>query len=105
MAVSGVRPGKQKALQWRIKWSMLAGIGSPAVVPGVLLAFSIDAWQEGRQQEYNERVVLRFLLDESTEKRELLAYDVKYNQAILDSATALLEIAAGPQARVGTKTG
>lgn len=73
----------------KIDWPNILAEGT-AIVISILLAFWIDAWWEGRQQRYNETVLLQALLDDLTEKKNRLDYALKYCEAILLSATTLL---------------
>lgn len=72
-----------------IPWPRILAEGTVIVV-SILLAFSIDAWWDGRQQRHNETVLLQALLDDLIEKRERLAFRIKYNEGILDAAQALI---------------
>ena len=63
-----------------------------AIVVSILLAFSIQAWWEDRQQQSDERIVMKALLDDLNEKKEGLAEDRVYVRAIFDSATKLLQV-------------
>jgi len=65
-----------------------------AIIVSILFAFGIDAWWDGRQQKHDEIVLLQAILDDLTEKKSRLAYDKKYNQAIMESARTLVNAAA-----------
>jgi|GEM_PF-3287463 len=79
-----------------VPWKRLTAEGM-AIIVSILLAFGIDAWWEDRQQQHDETVLLQAILDDLTEKRSRLAYDRRYNQAILESARTLVNAAATPQ--------
>jgi hypothetical protein len=72
-----------------IPWPRILAEGSVIVV-SILLAFSIDAWWDNRQQRHNETVLLQALLDDLIEKQDTLAFRKRYNQAILDALQALI---------------
>ena len=73
-------------------WPRILAEGT-AIVVSILLAFWIQAWWEGRQEESDERVVLQSLLDDLQEKKELLVYDRNYTASIIESATTMLQVA------------
>ena len=66
------------------------------VVISVLLAFWIQAWWEGHQEQGYERVVLQSLLDDHERKKVLVDNDRNYTASIFESATALLQVAPNP---------
>ena len=80
----------------KISWSKILAEGA-AIVISILLAFWIDAWWEGRQQRYNETILLQALLDDLTEKKIRLEYALNFNEAILVSATRLLNSGEDPK--------
>lgn len=61
------------------------------IVVSILLAFSIDAWWDNRQESIDEQVVLEALLADLQDKREGLPLDLQYNGAILDATLTLLK--------------
>jgi hypothetical protein len=79
-----------------IPWKRLFAEGL-AIIVSILLAFGIDAWWEGREQKHYETVLLQAILDDLIEKKSKIARDIKYNQAILESARTLVNAAAAPQ--------
>jgi hypothetical protein len=81
-------------------WKRLFAEGL-AIVLSILLAFGIDAWWQGRQQKYAETVLLQAILDDLGKKKNLLAREKKYNQAILESASTLVNAAADTQRNLG----
>jgi hypothetical protein len=79
-----------------IPWKRLFAEGV-AIIVSILLAFGIDAWWEDRRQEHDETVLLQAILDDLEEKKDQIVTDKKYNQAILESATTLVNAGATPQ--------
>ncbi len=61
-----------------------------AIVASILLAFWIDAWWEGRQQQADERVVLESLLADLVQKKVIFERDRSYNETIYQATASLL---------------
>jgi hypothetical protein len=64
-----------------------------AIIISILLAFWIQAWWEGRQQQGDEHIFLRSLLDDLSDKKQQLQRDKRYLEVIFESATTLLQTA------------
>ena len=79
-----------------IAWSKLVVEGI-AIVASILLAFSIDAWWDNKQQHDAEQMVLENLLEDLKSKQELLIEMNRFSQAIVESIEVLLRIGAGEQ--------
>jgi hypothetical protein len=77
-----------------IPWKRLS-VEAFAIVASILLAFSIDAWWDDRQQRNEEQTVLQALLIDLHDKRNFLANKTRYNEAILESTKTLQRMAAG----------
>ena len=75
-----------------IPWPRILAEGL-AIVVSILLAFWIQAWWEGRQEQSHERIVLQSLLDDLNKKKAQLIAERRDVQAIYESATALLRAA------------
>jgi hypothetical protein len=73
-----------------IPWGRLFAEGV-AIVLSILLAFWIDAWWETAQQRERERIVLHALLDDLVSIRQRVDNQRKYNEAMLDATTSLLQ--------------
>ena len=82
-----------------IRWKRLVAEGA-AIVLSILLAFSIDAWWEDRQQRSEEAVVLAHLLEQLRERQSFREGRERYLTAILDACRKLLEIARNPDVPV-----
>ena len=80
-----------------IPWLRIAA-ESIAIVASILLAFSIDAWWESRQERDREVLLLETLLADLKEKREFLDRAIGRNEAKLRSATTLLRAATSDSA-------
>jgi hypothetical protein len=78
----------------RMPWQRIA-VEGVVIVASILLAFSIDAWWDGKQRQAEERVVLQNLLDDFRIKQLLLADTKRFSNAILESAKTLLRAASG----------
>jgi hypothetical protein len=81
-----------------IPWPRIAVEGA-AIIASILLAFSIDAWWENKQQHDAEQVVLETLLEDLRDKQDLLNEMNRYSQAIVKSIEMLLQIGTGLQDR------
>ena len=77
-----------------ISWKRLF-IEASAIVASILLAFSVDAWWDERQQRDEERTILQALLSDLQDKRNYLAEKTRYNEAIFESSKTLQRMAAG----------
>jgi hypothetical protein len=71
-----------------LQWLTLEGA---AIVVSILFAFWIDAWWDERQERKEEVLVLTSILAEFKDKRQILTLDRVGNQAMLDSAKALID--------------
>jgi hypothetical protein len=80
----------------KIPWPRIAVEGA-AIIASILLAFSIDAWWDDKQQHNAEQVVLENLLEDLRDKQELLNDMNRHNQAIVDSIEILLRVGVGLQ--------
>jgi hypothetical protein len=65
------------------------------IVTSILLAFAIGARWGAEQRKDAEQAVLHTLVDDLHVKQVLLADVNRFNQAIVQSAEALLRVAAG----------
>jgi hypothetical protein len=72
-----------------IQWKRISAEGA-AIVVSILLAFSIQAWWDDRQEFDDERVILAALLDEFKGKTEILRIRRSFNEAILESTITLI---------------
>ena len=80
---------KGQSIEWkRVSIEVLSIVGS------ILLAFSIDAWWDDRQQHNEERIILQRLLNDFQDMRKYLAEQILYNEAILESAKTLQRMSA-----------
>jgi len=79
-----------------ILWSRIIVEGA-VIVASILLAFSIDAWWDNKQQHDAERVALENLLEDLKSKEELLIEMNRFSQAIVESINVLLRIGTGQQ--------
>ena len=79
----------------KIPWKRLS-VEALAIVASILLAFTIDAWWNDRQRVSDERILLQSLLEDLNGKKQRLANDRKYNEAILQAVVALLQQANDP---------
>lgn len=77
-----------------IPWKRLS-VEAAAIVASILLAFSIDAWWDDRQQRTEEQIILQALLNDFHDKRNYLAVKTRYNEAILESTKTLQRLAVG----------
>jgi hypothetical protein len=75
-----------------IPWPRIVAEGA-AIIFSILLAFWIQAWWEGRQQQGDEHIFLKALLDDLSDKRQQLEHDERYLGVIFESATTLLKTA------------
>jgi hypothetical protein len=75
-----------------------------AIVASILLAFSIDAWWDDKQQHDAEHVVLENLLEDLKSKQELLTEMNRFSQAIVESIDVLLRIGTGQQEKPSSAT-
>jgi len=75
-----------------IPWPRIFAEGA-AIILSILLAFWIQAWWEGRQQQGDERIFLQSLLDDLSDKKQQLNRDKRYIAVIFESATTLLQTA------------
>ena len=78
-----------------IPWLRILAEGLVVVI-SILLAFWIQAWWEGHQEQGYERVVLQSLLDDLERKKALVDNDRIYTASIFESATTLLQVAQDP---------
>ena len=76
----------------KIPWPRIFAEGT-AIIVSILLAFWIQAWWEGRQQQGDERIFLQSLLDDLGDKKKQLEHDKRYIKVIFESATTLLQTA------------
>ena len=79
---------------YNIPWKRLLAEGT-AIVLSILLAFSIQAWWDERQDHVEESAILTSLLPELTELEELVSGTNTYVRAIRESAIKLLEAGVG----------
>jgi len=86
-----------------IPWKRLS-VEAAAIVASILLAFSIDAWWDDRQQREAEQVILQALLDDLQVKQVLLADMNLFSNAIFKSAETLLRVAAGAEQKPSEDT-
>jgi len=77
----------------KIPWPRIAVEGM-AIVASILLAFSIDAWWDDKQQHDAEHAILQNLLNDLRDKQELLSEMTRFSHAIVESAETLLRVAA-----------
>jgi len=77
------------AISRNIPWTRISVEGA-AIVLSILLAFSIEAWWDDRQDREDERVVLASLLEDFRAKKKLVVNQRTYNEALLSSTKALL---------------
>lgn len=77
-----------------IPWKRLS-VEASAIVASILLAFSIDAWWDDRQQSNEEQAILQALLNDLHDNRNYLAEKARYNEAISESTMMLQRMAAG----------
>jgi len=79
----------------KIQWKRLSA-EAVAIVLSILLAFSIDAWWDDRKRSGDERILLQSLVEDLYDKKEKLANDRIYNEAIERAVTGLLVAANSP---------
>ena len=72
-----------------IRWSGILTEGT-AIVVSILIAFSIQAWWDDRQQKADEHVIMQALLDDLVKKKAMLASDRIFNDAILNACVTLV---------------
>jgi len=72
-----------------IQWKRISAEGT-AIVVSILLAFSIQAWWDERQNIEDEQVILVALVDEFKEKKSILKIRRVFNQEILESTETLI---------------
>jgi len=77
-----------------IQWKRISAEGT-AIVVSILLAFSIQAWWEERQDRENERIILQSILEELTSIEETIPWIDQLAGAIRESAKQLLISAVG----------
>jgi len=65
------------------------------IVAGILLAFSIDAWWDENKKSHDERILLQSLLEDLHDKKAKVEEGRRYNDAIAQAATRLIQIANG----------
>jgi hypothetical protein len=82
-----------------IPWPRIVAEGA-AIIFSILLAFWIQAWWEGRQQQGDEHIFLKALLDDLSDKRQQLEHDERYLGVIFESATTLLKTATDSDRRL-----
>ena len=76
------------------EWKRLVAEGV-VIVAGILLAFSIDAWWDENQKSHDEHILLQSLLDDLHDKKAKVAEGRRYNNAVAQTATRLIQIANG----------
>lgn len=75
-----------------IQWKQIFAEGT-AIVVSILLAFSIQAWWEERQEREDERIILQSILEELTAIEDHILWIDQYAGAIMESAKQLLTAA------------
>jgi len=85
-----------------IQWKQIFAEGV-AIVVSILLAFSIQAWWEERQEREDEQIILRSVLQELTEIEDYLPWLDQYAGAIRESAKQLLTAAVGVDQELGER--
>jgi len=73
-----------------IHWPRIFAEGA-AIVVSILLAFSIQAWWDNRQERADERIMLQAILDDIIAVKELLEIQRNFNEVVLESTVALLK--------------
>ncbi len=84
---------ESRKLNWRS--AVLDGL---AVLVGILLAFTIDAWWDLRNQDEEARSYLQALETELIENREIIDQDLQSLQAWVEESRDFLENVAAPKA-------
>ncbi len=79
-----------------IPWSRIIAEGG-AIIVGILLAFSIDAWWEGRQQRAGDLTHLQGVLEELESHKVLLAEAIESHRSTVDLGYELFELLASDQ--------
>ncbi len=79
-----------------IPWPRIVAEGT-AIIVSILLAFSIQAWWEDRQDQNDEREILRSLQTEFHLQQSQLQWLRRHVGAIRGSANQLLNAAVGPE--------
>jgi hypothetical protein len=85
-----------------ISWKRLTAEGV-AVVVSILLAFSIDAWWQNRQEHADERVVLESIASELRQLAEQFERSQHYVNALRESARTLLLSSGNPDISLSDK--
>jgi hypothetical protein len=82
-----------------IPWKRLT-IEALVIVVSILLALAADAWWDGLQQREDETVMLQSLLNDLTQKQITLADNRRLNDAMMESATTLLNEFVEPNSQL-----
>jgi hypothetical protein len=86
----------------RISWPRILAEGT-AIVVSILLAFWIQAWWEGRQEENRQSNYLASLRASLSIHRSNLAANMDYASTLRESARSLLKISIDPEYHVDDK--
>jgi len=76
------------------KWKQLIAEAA-VIIAGILLAFSIDAWWDENKRFEDEHILLQALVEDLHDKKAKVEEGRRYNDAMAQAATRLIQIANG----------
>ena len=93
-SVVSIPAHRTRVTDFHPRWSRIV-VEATVIVGSILLAFSIDAWWDGVQEERAERAAIARLLDEFEANRPELETVDRTHRAIYEGSLAVLDVGYG----------